>query len=570
MKPVKKLTFLFFRFFAIGAVVFAFSLPAFAYEEDTHFQMTYVICRSVGFTHDEALIVAAVDQGMDDSSGVVATGTAIEAQWKWHALDGYTLPGTMTVKGILARRDQFFEDAKKEPGLYNKLIRLGVFFHYQQDTWAHRHHYIAPYNESNFEPQHLSRTAYSTYNVPTGHAPDGYAPDRPPFDPAAALMNLEDGIVYARTFLKEALGREPGSFLADYTPESGTVDEKWNDKKKKGMFFHQISTAGAADKPARKYLLELIRAQIDVYETSRSSNGRYWPAYTPDKADLDDMRDALEDVCDDYRSYRKDTDMPVIAIPSTAVKEAAGFTHMTTSWLEAQLPLVTAFTDGMIISDKTAGKTYLVLDGKLHSVSNINDLYLSPVTVPAPKLSNYQFDYELNSPTYLAKATGDTKIYLIINGVEKRLITDGGMIRYRFDAKPREVTQTALDVIRTGPSLDNAGFPFFGKNGTTVNPPGENPYLIFDQQLHQVPKGAYSNLFKTTGAGTRVLSVKGYLVGQPLSENAYLAKSSFGIYYLVSNGTKRDISKYFDSFGFSSGKVKTPSQEDLNKIPDIY
>src|SRR5688572_3750425 len=79
-----------FTFFAAG--IFVFTLPAFGYEEDTHFQMTYVICRSVGFTADEALIVAAVDQGMDDSKDVVANGgfggmiPHVEQEWMWHVL----------------------------------------------------------------------------------------------------------------------------------------------------------------------------------------------------------------------------------------------------------------------------------------------------------------------------------------------------------------------------------------------------------------------------------------------------------------------------------------------------
>src|SRR5882757_1260590 len=150
----------------------------------------------------------------------------------WHALDGYGVlhGGTMTVKGILARRDQLYQDALKETTLRDKLIRFGVFFHYQQDTWGHRHHYkdLGVRVTPTYDPNHLSRDNYTTYNTPTGHAPDGHAPDRPPFDPVAALMDLEDGIVYARRFLKEGLGREPGALLANYTPRGGQDDTDWN------------------------------------------------------------------------------------------------------------------------------------------------------------------------------------------------------------------------------------------------------------------------------------------------------------------------------------------------------
>ena len=130
-----------------------------ACEEDTHFLMTYVICKSVGFTHEEALTVAAVDQGMDDSVRVNAHDRGrpqIEEEWRWHALDKN---GKMRAAGIIARRDQLFKEAVEESDPHNKLIRLGIFFHYQQDTWAHRHH---------DKKNHLSRDKFTTFNTPAG------------------------------------------------------------------------------------------------------------------------------------------------------------------------------------------------------------------------------------------------------------------------------------------------------------------------------------------------------------------------------------------------------------------
>jgi hypothetical protein len=72
------------------------SMTASAYEDDTHFILTYVICRSVGFAHDEALYVAMCDVAMDDSDGTVAAGSApgmesgiqahVDNQWMWHAI----------------------------------------------------------------------------------------------------------------------------------------------------------------------------------------------------------------------------------------------------------------------------------------------------------------------------------------------------------------------------------------------------------------------------------------------------------------------------------------------------
>ena len=193
---------------------------AFAYEEDTHFIMTYVLLRSAGFTDKDALLVAAVDQGMDDSPETVANGdvgtvsgvyTNIDEEWIWHALDS---AGIITAKGIVARKDLLFNMALLQSNYRNKLILLGVFFHYQQDTWAHRHHYgIGPLAKR--KSNHLSYDAYTTYNTPTGHAKDGHMPDRPPFDPVCALMCLEDGIHYAKRFLLQT-GGTVSPLLAGY------------------------------------------------------------------------------------------------------------------------------------------------------------------------------------------------------------------------------------------------------------------------------------------------------------------------------------------------------------------
>ena len=142
--------------------------PAAAYDPDTHFQVTYTLCRAVGFTHDEAFTVAVYDQGMDDSNGTLANiGVTPQVQEEilWHALaDGK--PET-----VLARKNDLFRQALGQPDTAKKLRYLGVFFHYQQDTWAHRVH-------PNSHP-----TNFSPYSAPIGHALMGHQPDRPPFDP---------------------------------------------------------------------------------------------------------------------------------------------------------------------------------------------------------------------------------------------------------------------------------------------------------------------------------------------------------------------------------------------------
>ena len=321
MKTLKNLVLPVSYLFAIAASILVFTLPVFAYEEDTHFSMTYVICRSVGFTPDEALIVAAVDQGMDDSPGTVANsgpGGLVahpEEEWMWHALDK---GGHMNAFGVLAIRDKLFQDALNETTRRNKLIRLGVFFHFQQDTWAHRHHDSA---------DHLSRAKYITFNTPLGHALYFHQPDRPPLDPVAALMCLEDGVIFANRFMKDGLHRDPTLFLANYQPVESREDSGWS---KKGKYFNQISLSGATQNSGHEYLLKLIRAQIDQYDSSVDPTPHYFGYYTADQVNLNKVRFALKEVCDTYDAYKGNN---TITIPTTEEKNQQGFTGLSTSLL---------------------------------------------------------------------------------------------------------------------------------------------------------------------------------------------------------------------------------------------
>ncbi len=290
IKPAKYLPRISFHIFAITAIVLAFAAPGFAYEEDTHFLMTYVICRSVGFTEQEALTVAAVDQGMDDSDD--------------------------TASGVLARRDALYNDALNERDPRNRLIRFGIFFHFQQDTWAHRHH--------DDDATHLSRDKYITFNTPAGHAAWAGQPDRPPLDPVAAVMCLEDGIAYAWHFVEDGLGRQPNVFFKNYIPAGGRVDDAWTGKKK-GKYFNQIDLAGIAAGSARMYLNSLVRAQIDAYPQSLSPNPHYFGRQTADQIGFEDARTALQKICDQFKSS-----VGTILIPTQQQKGSQGFTLMTT------------------------------------------------------------------------------------------------------------------------------------------------------------------------------------------------------------------------------------------------
>lgn len=268
----------------VVALCLLFASPVYAYEEDTHFTMTLVLCRAVGLTDAEALTVASYDQGMDDSAGTVANGGAggiipnIPEESFWHAL-----PKSGTVKEVLGRKKELWDRVVAESDPTKRLQRLGVFFHYQQDTWAHRKH---PNSDS---------ADFTTYSTPFGHALDGHQPDRPPFDPICALRCQEEGVSYAKMFLTQCLkGRSPNALFDNYTPAKGELDAKWTDKRK-GEFFSTLVVDGST--PAHKFLTDLIRSQIDAYTTSYDLNPKFSGRYTADEAKYPAVKEALEGAC---------------------------------------------------------------------------------------------------------------------------------------------------------------------------------------------------------------------------------------------------------------------------------
>lgn len=297
--------------------------PSVAYEEDTHFLMTYVACRSVGFTHAEALTVAAVNQGMDDSKYTVANHGPGEAvpqatnQWLWHALDRL---GRMKAKGIVRRKEHLFHVAVSRGTRRERLLYLGAFFHYQQDTWAHRHHYgVRPH----------SRSAFTTYETPFGHARHGHQPDRPPFDPVAAYLALEETFIYARQFVRKVLKRPPNTFFkSGVKPFSGAIrDNKWNDKRK-GEYFHMLGFKRQPENDQQMYLVELIQAQIGAYTVSADKNPYYVGNATADKVNLDVVRVALEEVTNKYADRMGFKQFP---LPDERAKSDKGFANLKNS-----------------------------------------------------------------------------------------------------------------------------------------------------------------------------------------------------------------------------------------------
>jgi hypothetical protein len=349
----------------LGLLTLLMPLSAQAYEEDTHFTMTYVQCRLVGFTDREANIVASYDQGMDDSPGTVANIVIfpqITEEILWHALPAAADPNL-----VLTRKMALYQSAATEPDVNAALKRLGIFFHYQQDTWAHRHHPNS--NDALFAP----------YTAPLGHALDGHQPDRPPFDPVCALRCLEDGIGFARMFLHDRLGRTPNPLFDNYTPARGDVDDAWNDPRK-GTFVHELAlenrvltTVGSIPVPDPSFIVHLIvtlliRQQIDAYTVSSDFNPNFAPGPTADEASYDSVRAELQGVVGPLKG--------AIVIPTTRTP----LTFLTTAQilagqLQGQDYVVTIHT-GNEPGAGTDANIFLTLHG---TTGNSGEIRLNPL-----------------------------------------------------------------------------------------------------------------------------------------------------------------------------------------------
>jgi hypothetical protein len=156
------------------------------YEEDTHFQLTYVLMRLACFTHKEALQVASADWSQD-TNGTTVAGLNSPNNTNWHALG--------TRAQIDKRKKELWDRACKS----GDLVHLGQYFHFQEDTYAHL--------DEDGEP----------YGAGTGHAGDGHQPDRIPNNKGRAKNMAKEKAENAQKFLKDCLKREPAVIPAGLT-----------------------------------------------------------------------------------------------------------------------------------------------------------------------------------------------------------------------------------------------------------------------------------------------------------------------------------------------------------------
>lgn len=139
-------------------------VPAWGYEEDVHFSLTYALCRLGTMSAADALRVASADQGMDDNETTkakhVATFSASggEAYKRkvWHALNDNR-------DKVLAQREVLWERAVGT----KSLVCFGQYLHYFEDSFSHRE---------------VKGRDWQPFGWRLGHGLYGHQPDRVPYD----------------------------------------------------------------------------------------------------------------------------------------------------------------------------------------------------------------------------------------------------------------------------------------------------------------------------------------------------------------------------------------------------
>lgn len=157
---------------------------ALAYDKDTHFNLTYTMCRVNGMSAAEALQVASGDQGMDDNDSVVAS-LDVPMNYLWHSLEDSQAKATDRL-GLLWTRAV----DSKDP------VKLGQYLHFAQDYFSHRKKSPAPLS-ANWEP----------YGPTIGHGLDGHNPDCVAFDIPRAKAMAHLSMEKIRQFMKDVMHR---------------------------------------------------------------------------------------------------------------------------------------------------------------------------------------------------------------------------------------------------------------------------------------------------------------------------------------------------------------------------
>gem|GEM_PF-1354816 len=202
-----------------------------AFSADTHYYLTYCLCRSCGFSAEQARIIASADLSVD--GGGTDTGFLyLLNNQLWH---GLSVPALNDLReGCLWERAVAMADPQSPAGSDAGLIAFGQFLHFQQDRHAHESYFLAPV---------------------WGHFYDGYMTDWLAFRPGSSRAMAEASLSYIAAFAA-IYGLSNSTEVSLDLLIGGLISANPSPS------FWSTSSSGAASSVVESYLGEFLPAPI--------------------------------------------------------------------------------------------------------------------------------------------------------------------------------------------------------------------------------------------------------------------------------------------------------------------
>jgi hypothetical protein len=209
---------------------------------------------------------------------------------------------------------------------------------------------------------------------------------------------------------------------------------------------------------------------------------------------------------------------------------------------------------------------YLVLDGNVRNIPDPNtydNLFENRNNIITSAANLQVIGEPLTPGAYLA--AGDTRVYLVNDGVKRWIASPQVFQKYHFNA-------AVVKTINAGELKDipmgNTIYQYVKRDGAVIKL-NDALYLLLDKSAHHIPDPATFDRLFANWSKILEVAVSSVPIGKPITNDAYLATAGDKV-YLVNMGEKRWIMSpmTFNSYNFNWGRIKLVPEAELKNIPD--
>lgn len=227
---------------------------------------------------------------------------------------------------------------------------------------------------------------------------------------------------------------------------------------------------------------------------------------------------------------------------------------------------------GERVTDPATGRVFIVMDGGLRHIPNpptYDNLFRTWSGIsPIGSASAYPAGPPLSDGAYLAKGTPDGKVFLIVDGQKRWIISPTVFDRFSFKWEAiRDVPASELEALPDGPTVTGEYIP----DGRRVRDPGSGAvYVMMGSQLRHIPDPpTYDRLFRDW---SNIAELTGpQAIGPQITQGAFLAKGTpDGRVFLMTDSQKKWITgpSVFDRFAFDWNKIVDVPANELAAVPE--